>query len=295
MTSRVVVLGANGQLGTDLMRVLAQRPGVEARGLTRANLDITDRDSVAAVLDALRPTVVINTTAYHQVDEVEDHADRAFAVNAVAQQTLADYCAARDCAIVYCSTDYVYGLDAARQRPYTEGEAPGPVNAYGVSKVAGEQFTRYLAPRHFVVRVSGLHGVAGSAGKGGNFVELMLRLGRERGEVSVVNDQILTPTYTRNLATNLADLIATDAYGLYHMTAEGQCSWWEFASAIFAEAGLTVRCNPVASSHFPTRARRPGYAALENAALNDAGLNRMRDWRQNLIAYLVEKGHRDRA
>lgn len=293
MASRVVVLGARGQLGTDLMRTFADKPGVEAHGLTRADLELTARDRVGTVLDQLRPTVVINTTAFHHVDEVEEQAARAFAVNAVAQQTLAEWCAARDCALVYLSTDYVFGLDDARQRPYTEDDPTGPVNAYGVSKVAGEQFTRHLAPRHFVVRVSGLHGVAGSAGKGGNFVELMLRLGRERGEVNVVDDQVLTPTYTRDLGENLAALIATDAYGLYHMTAEGQCSWWEFASAIFAEAGLAVRCNPVASSSFPTRARRPGYAVLENAALKQGGLNRMHDWRQNLVAYLIEKGHRE--
>jgi dTDP-4-dehydrorhamnose reductase len=191
--------------------------------------------------------------------------------------------------LVYISTDYVFGQDEKRKKPYKETDNTGPINVYGVSKLAGEKFTQYICSKYFIVRVCGLFGVAGSSGKGGNFVELMVRLGKEKGEVSVVDDQILTPTYTKNIAENLQELLKTDYYGLYHLTSEGQCSWWEFANEIFKLLKLKVKNNPVDSKFFKTRAKRPKFSVLEKYHLNKINLNLMRDWKENLRLYLIEK------
>lgn len=283
------MIGANGQLGTDIRKVFEGR--FDIIPLTRADMDITDIDSTKKVLAEIKPDMVINTAAYHKVDEVEENPEKAFLVNSAAEKNLAELSQEEKWTLVFLSTDYAFGLDENRKKPYVETDAPGPVNVYGASKVAGELVTRYITDKHFVVRVCGLFGVAGSSGKGGNFVELMIRLGKEKGEVSVVNDQILTPTYTRNIAENMLELLKTDNYGLYHMTSEGSCSWWQFADEIFKQLEMKVKNNPVDSNFFKTRAKRPGYSVLENHNLKKLNLNRMRDWKENLKLYLREKGH----
>jgi len=242
-------------------------------------------------LEKINPDIVINTAAYHKVDEVEDNPEKAFLVNSVAQKNLAEICETNKWTLVFISTDYVFGLDKERNASYIETDTPGPINVYGVSKLAGEYFTRYICKKHFVIRVCGLFGVAGSSGKGGNFVELMIKLGKEKGKVNVVNDQILTPTYTKNIAENLQELLKTENFGLYHMTSEGQCSWWEFTSEIFKQLKMKAKCNPVASSFFKTRAKRPAFSVLENYNLKKIGLNKMRSWKENLKLYLKEKGY----
>ena len=288
---KVTLIGANGQLGTDIVKVFEKDSAFHLFPLTRKDLDVTVKEKTAKVLTEIKPDIVINTAAYHKVDEVEDNPQKAFLVNATAPQHLAELAEESQWTVVFISTDYVFGLDKKKKTPYTEEDRPGPINVYGISKLAGEGVTRYICQKHFVIRVSGLFGVAGPAGKGENFVDLMVRLAKERGEVNVVNDQVLTPTYTKNVAENLAALLKTDAYGLYHMTSEGECSWWEFASEIFKLLHLKVRCNPVDSSFFKTRARRPHYSVLENAALKKLNLNLMRPWQENLKLYLKEKGY----
>src|SRR5205085_9848553 len=177
--------------------------------------------------------VVINCAAYNLVDRAEDEPDAAFAVNAWAVRELATACNELGSVLVHFSTDHVFGLDAARRTPYAEDDPPGPVNVYGLSKLSGEYLVRALCPRHFIVRTCGLYGIWGSGGKGGNFVETMLRLAREGKPLRVVDDQECTPSYTVDIATATAALIATDRYGLYHLTNSGSCSWYDFARAIF--------------------------------------------------------------
>ena len=180
-----------------------------------------------------------------------------------------------------------------RQRhiPYTEFDTPVPLNVYGKSKLAGEDFVRHLCLRHFIVRASGLFGVAGSSGKGGNFVETMLRLGKERDELRVVNDQVFSPTYTGDLAAKIAQLITTEYYGIFHITNRGACSWYEFTKEIIKLAGLKTRVVPITSDQYPQKARRPGYSVLDNYHLRLLKMDDMRTWQEALADYMREKGH----
>jgi len=198
-------------------------------------------------------------------------------------------CRARNTVLLHMSTDYVFGGDKARSTPYVETDAPAPINAYGISKLAGEMFVWYLMERYYILRVCGLYGVAGSAGKGGNFVELMLRLAREGKPIKVVDDQRLTPTYTVDVARQIAALIETGRYGLYHATSQGECTWYEFAAEIFRQTGLTPNLDRARTGDFGEKATRPAYSVLENKALQAIGLDQMRPWQQALAAYLQER------
>lgn len=282
----VVVVGAGGQLGHDLVAALASRDLVP---LSHEELDLCDLDSTTKALGNLRPTTVINTAAYNRVDDAEDDLAPAFAVNAYAPRQLARICADLGCALIHISTDYVFGGD--QRIPYAEDSPTIPVNAYGVSKLAGEYFVRTLCPKHFVVRTCGLYGVAGSRGKGGNFVETMIRMARERRTVRVVDDQVLTPTYTRDLAGAIAGLIDTRAYGVYHATNDGQCSWYEFASRTFGLLGFTPDFAPTTAAAYGAKARRPAYSVLSCERLRTLGIGPLRPWPVALEAYLQEKGH----
>jgi len=286
---KIALIGANGQLGTDIIKVFATDSGIQVVPLTTKEIDITNVDLTKKVLEEIKPDLVLNTAAFHRVDDIEDNPLPAFSVNVIAEKNLCELAAKNNWELAYFSTDYVFGGDLKKKTPYKEEDKPWPTSTYGVSKLAGELVTQLTAEKHFIIRPCGLFGVVGSAGKGGNFVETMIRLGREKGEVKVVADQICTPTYTKNLAENLLALLKTDHYGLYHMTAEGACSWYDFASEIFRQTKMNVRCISVTSDQFPTRAKRPNYSVLENAALKKLGLNKMRDWKENLKLYLEEK------
>jgi dTDP-4-dehydrorhamnose reductase len=283
---RIALLGANGQLGNDLRSVLIAD---EVTALTRADFDVCDTARADEVLDRVHPEVVINTTAYHRVDEAEGRADLAFAVNAVAVEHLGRWCAARDATFVHFSTDYVFRGDVPA--PRRETDSAEPVSVYGASKLAGEHLARLAAPRHFVVRTCGLYGRGGSAGKGGaNFVELMLRLAREGKAIRVVGDQVLAPTSTQDLAAAVARLIRTERYGLYHITNTGSCSWFEFAQAIFELAGVEADLSPTTAAEHGARAARPAYSVLAHEALLAAGLPDLPPWRDALRRYLEVAG-----
>ncbi|HIE38199.1 MAG TPA: dTDP-4-dehydrorhamnose reductase [Anaerolineales bacterium] len=278
---KVMVIGANGQLGSDLVKVFADH---ELIPLTHRDVDICEPVGVRAVLRRYQPEIVINTAAYHKVDECEVNADRAFAVNTLGVRNLALACRERDAVLVHFSTDYVF--DGRKGSAYVETDLPNPINVYGVSKLAGEFFVKYLLDRYFIVRTSGLFGVAGSSGKGGNFVELMLRLAREGRAIRVVDDQVLSPTYTMDLAHQIRALIQTDRYGLYHVTSHGACSWYQFTVKIFGLAGLSPSLSPQTTAESVARATRPAHSELENAALQRLGLDQMRRWEEGLAAYM---------
>ena len=284
---RIAIVGANGQLGSDLVKVL--RPSHDLTPLTRADVQVTSPESVEAMLRTHQPELVMNMAAFHKVDVCEDEVEPTFAVNAYGVRTLALACRAHNAVLLHMSTDYVFGGDKTRSTPYVETDTPAPINAYGISKLAGELFVQYLMDRYYILRVCGLYGVAGSAGKGGNFVELMLRLAREGKPIKVVDDQRLTPTYTVDVAHQIAALIETGRYGLYHATSQGDCTWYEFAAEIFRQSGLTPDLGRARTGDFGEKATRPAYSVLENKALQSSGLDQMRPWHEALGAYLKER------
>lgn len=283
---KTLLIGANGQLGTDIVAVW---PANDLVPLTIDDIDVTNRDRVFDVVAAHKPDLVLNTAAFHNVDLCESEPGQAFAVNAVAVQHLADACAQHGAALLHMSTDYVFGGHAGRA--YTEADTVDPVNVYGASKAAGEMILRQRLHRHYIIRSSGLFGVAGAAGKGGNFVETMLRLAREGKPITVVADQVLSPTFTPDLAQKLLELVRTDMYGTYHITGRGECSWHAFAQAIFEECGLAPDLSPTTTAAFGAKARRPAYSVLSNDAIARAGLTPLRHWREGLRDYLGRKGY----
>jgi dTDP-4-dehydrorhamnose reductase len=296
-TRTAVVIGANGQLGSDLVRQLQARssteggaePAYNVVGLRHTDIEICDAAGAGETLSRLKPDVVFNMAAFHRVDDCEQDRERAFRLNAIAPADLARICCDLGSTFVHISTDYVFGSDRQRRSPYSEMDLPGPVNVYGASKLAGEYLVRNVCPRHVVVRTTGLYGIAGSSGKGGNFVELMLRLARQGQPIRVVNDQRLAPTYTPDLAASLIDLVDRQKYGLFHVVNAGDCSWFEFASAIFELAGLSPDLSPTTTETFAARADRPRYSVLSSASLASVGLSEPRPWREALSAYLATR------
>jgi dTDP-4-dehydrorhamnose reductase len=285
---RTVVLGAPGQLGRDL----APRLAGEVVPLGRADVDLTDTNALRGPITALRPDVVINCAAYNFVDRAEAEPSAALAVNAWAVRELAAVCRDLDATLVHFSTDYVFGLDAARTAPLTEGDPPGPVSVYGLSKLAGEYLVRATCPKHFVVRTCGLYGVWGTGGKGGNFVETMLRLAAQAKPLRVVNDQRCTPSFTADVAAATAALLPTGAFGLYHVTSAGDCTWYEFAREIFRAAGVRADLTPITSAEFGAPARRPAYSVLSNEKLRAVGVTPPRTWTEAIAAYLEDRARR---
>jgi dTDP-4-dehydrorhamnose reductase len=291
--TRVLLLGANGQLGVDVRRLAEGRRGIELCALTRADVDLADLDETRRRLAGLDFDALINATGYHKTDEVERNAERAVLINAYAPKTLAEICLAKGARLVHLSTDYVFGGQAKRE-PLTEADPPAPVNVYGATKLMGEALIFAAGADALVARVSSLYGVAGASGKGGNFVETMIRLAREKGALRVVDDQVMAPTATADVAEALLRAIeAKPPAGLYHVVGSGQASWFEFAKAIVAGAGLGgVPVEPVPSSAMPTPARRPAYSALSNGKLTQTLGWTMPVWRESLERYLRAKGHK---
>jgi len=282
-----LVIGAGGQLATELQEAFKDRRLVALR---HTDLEVTDRAQVREAFDTYRPDLVLNTAAYHRVDECEDFPERAFAVNAVAIRNLAIAAKEIGAVVVHFSTDYVF--DGRLRCPYREIDLPGPLSVYAASKLAGEYFVRAILERYFVIRTCGLYGNAGSREKGGNFVEMMLRLATEGREIRVVGDQVLTPTSARELARKTRQLVETGQYGLYHITNDGECSWYQFAQAIFELAGLRPRLSETTSAAYGSRANRPAYSVLDNAKLRSLGLDDLRDWREALKEYLANREQR---
>lgn len=285
---KIAIIGANGQLGSDCCEAFHEA-GHEVRPLTHDEIDIADADSVSSTCRGLQPDVVVNTAAMHNVDACETSPARAFAVNGIGARNLAEAARDLDCLLVHVSTDYVF--DGSKGQPYTERDCPRPLNVYGNTKVSGEHFVQAIAARYFVVRSSGLYGKAPCRAKGGlNFVRLMLKLARERGEVKVVTDETVTPTYTRDLARQIVALAGSDRYGIVHATSQGECSWHEFAQAIFELADVPVRVHPALSSEFPAKVPRPTYSVLANQHLQSHNLDIMPHWKESLRSYLKEIG-----
>ena len=281
---RILLIGANGQLGSDLVTVLQTHELVVT---THQTLDVVHFEQVQAEVQKHQPQLIINTSAFHKVDLCETEVMSAFEVNAYGVRNLA--LAAREVGakLVHFSTDYVFEGNLRRQ--LTEQDETSPINAYGISKLAGEKFARYLWEKSFVIRSCGLYGHAGSSGKGSNFVELMLKRARAGEAIRVVNDQTLTPTSTRELARKVGELIHTRNYGVYHVTSNGECSWYQFARKIFELSGIPADLSPTTSAEFKSFARRPAYSVLENTKLKSLGMDDLKDWQEALREYLENR------
>jgi len=264
--------------------------GEEAVGFAHQDLDVTDEASVASAVLSAEPDWVLNTAAFHRVDDCEVNPTLTFAVNAIGALNVARAAADVGSGVVFYSTDYVFGgEDRERGHPYEEGDSPHPLSVYGASKVAGEQLVMQANARHLVVRSAGLYGTATSR-KGWTFPELMINKARTEGIVRVVTDQVLSPTFTADLARATKELVERDTVGLLHLTNAGECSWFDFAQEALALAGAEAKMEPIDTGQLQQRARRPSYSALDTTRLGEVGLSPLRPWKEALSAYLQMKG-----
>lgn len=287
---KIVLLGANGQLGTDLCQIIsATNDKYELLALTRSDINVLEAENMTAKLNEMNFEVLINCTSYHKTDEVESNATTGFAVNAHAVNRMAETCQRKNAAFLHVSTDYVFSGKA--QTPYTETDSTGPVNVYGASKAMGEQLAQDACAKTYILRVASLYGVAGASGKGGNFVETMLRLAKQNGEVRVVDDIVMSPTSTYDVANALLALIERQAEpGIYHTVNSGNASWYQFAREILTQARVEARTVPLQSHEFPTAARRPAYSVLNNNKLANV-VGELRHWTDALQHYLKVKNY----
>ena len=286
---RILVTGANGQLGYDTLRELAARGYTDVRGIDIEDLDITDEAAVRDYIGAYRPEVVMHNAAWTAVDKAEENPERVYAVNALGTKYIAEACREVGAKMLYISTDYVFPGDGDRY--YEPQDAKGPLGTYGRTKSDGEDFVQALLDRYFIVRISWVFGIHGN-----NFVKTMLRLAETKTELSVVCDQIGSPTYTYDLSGLLCDMIETEQYGIYHATNEGICSWYEFAAYIFEVAGVTgVRVEPISTREYAARVKqayRPLNSRMSKDKLVAAGFRRLPSWQDAVRRYITEELHK---
>lgn len=281
---KVAIIGANGQLGSDLMDVL----GEKALPLSHDEIEVKDVNSCIKVLKDV--DAVINCAGYVNVDGSEDNPEEAFMVNAIGARNVALVCNEKKMKNVYISTDFVF--DGNMKKPYQEDDQPNPINTYGLSKYTGEIFTRNYCPQYYIIRSSSLYGEKGARGKGGNFVDWMIKKANNNEIIKVVDDIVMSPTYTKDAAERIKNIIEKELpYGIYHVVNQGYSSWFEFAKKIFGFLDIDANLSPIKSEELDRKATRPKFSALENAKLNSFGL-RMRSWEDALMDYLREKGYR---
>jgi len=285
MKRKILLIGANGQLGSDLKKALSHH---QLLCPSHQQLDITQFAKTKKYIKEKSPDLIIDTAAFHQIDECEKNPRKTFLVNTLAVKNLAEVAKKMDIPLVYISSDYVFGLDQRKKIPYLEKDLPGPVNIYGISKVASEYIIRYILKKYFIVRTQALFGETPPRGKKENFVGVMLRLAKEGKEIRVKDDEFTSPTYTKELAGAISDLIQTEEYGLYHIASQGGCSWYEFAKEIFKQTHKKANLKRASSLEFPGIAQRPRYSVLENKHLREIGLDKMSHWQKALKKYLKQ-------
>ncbi|MGE4589804.1 MAG: dTDP-4-dehydrorhamnose reductase [Acidaminococcaceae bacterium] len=277
---KILVTGVGGQLGYDVVRELKKR-SIDCLGADLKEFDITDYEAAHGFITAYRPDVVIHCSAYTAVDRAEDESELCHRVNATGTENIAKICKEIDAKMIYISTDYVFpgtGEDSS------EVDSPtAPQNVYGRTKLEGELAVKKILDKYFIVRISWVFGINGN-----NFIKTMLKLGKERGALNVVADQIGSPTYTADLAPLLCDMVTTDRYGTYHATNEGVCSWAEFAEEIFKTAKLVCEVNHITTEEYPTKAARPKNSRMSKQSLAAAGFKRLPSWKNAVERYLEE-------
>lgn len=281
---KIAVIGANGQLGSDICEVFRNKKE-EVVELNHDRIEISDINSVSVCLKEVRPEFIVNTAAFHNVEKCEQDPASAFAINGTGARNLAMVANEINAVLLQISTDYVF--DGTKPSPYVETDLPLPLNVYANTKLAGEYFVAAIAKRFFILRTCGLYGKHPCRGKATlNFVELMLKLAKEKPELKVVTDEVLTPTSTLEVARQIDHMHKSDHYGLYHATAEGQCSWYEFAKEIFTISGLKPNLKMAQPGEFPQKTPRPKFSVLENKRLKQHNLNIFRPWQEGLREYL---------
>ena len=288
---KIVLLGSNGQLGSDIKQALISKmPVANLIEVNRGTLDVSNVNSVAKVLRDLDFEFLINCTSYHKTDLVEDNAPLAFAINAHSVQAMAQLCDLKQAKFFHFSTDYVFGRDYNHFVPYTEAECVGPVNVYGASKSLGENLSLMVCENVFIFRVASLFGLSGSSAKGGNFVETMVKIGSSRGHLKVVSDQLMSPTYTKDVADCILQFVKGDfSSGVYHIVNTGSASWYDFAKEIISQSKIKAVVEACTSEEFSSRAMRPNYSVLDNSKVTNVSGVMMPDWQQSLSRYLRSK------
>jgi dTDP-4-dehydrorhamnose reductase len=282
---KIAIIGSTGQLGTDLVKILQNEH--EVIGLTHKDIEVSDYKS-CLILKELKPEVIINTAAFHKTDQCEEEPLKTFSVNAIGAKNVATISKEINAITVYISTDYVF--DGSKTEPYTEEDTPNPINTYGISKLAGEFYTKQN-PKHYIIRVASLFGIAGASGKGGNFVETMIKKALNKEVINVVDDMWMSPTYTKDAALIIKKILeANIPYGIYHATNKGYCTWFQFAQEIFKLTGLTPIIKPIKTDQLQMKAKRPRFSALESIKLPKYGIQTRR-WEEALHEYLIEKGY----
>jgi len=282
---KIVVIGSTGQLGTDLVKTLGTEHEVVA--LTHKDIEVSDYNS-CLILKKHKPDVVVNTAAFHKTDQCEDEPLKTFSVNTLGARNVALISKEIGATDVYISTDYLF--DGLNKKPYTEEDVPAPINTYGISKLAGEHYTRQN-PKHYIIRIASVFGKAGASGKGGNFVETMIKKAKNNDPITVVDDMWMSPTYTKDAASVLKGILELQLpYGVYHATNKGYCSWYQFANEIFQITRLNPDLKPAKTDPNYGKAKRPAFSALTSTKLSKHNLE-PQEWKEALHAYLIEKGH----
>ena len=275
---KVLVTGVNGQLGYDVVKELKKRKH-QAVGVDRERMDLTSTEQIKECIYNVNPEAIIHCAAYTAVDKAEDEEELCRRVNSIATKDIAECAKKLDIPMIYISTDYVF--DGTKDGEYTEEDMPNPINVYGKTKYEGEVYVQKLLDKYYIVRISWVFGENGN-----NFIDTMLRLAKDKDEINVINDQVGSPTYTKNLAPLLVDMIETDKYGIYHATNEGFCSWYEFAKEIFDVVGINIDVNPISTSQYPTKAMRPMNSKMSKTKLIDNGFKPLRSWKEAVGEYV---------
>ena len=275
---KILLTGSSGMLGLDLNRVLNKNHEVLAT--PSSSMDITDLNQIESQISTYKPDIIINSAAYTNVDECEFNPNLAYKVNSIGAKNLAIACDKFNSKLIHISTDYVF--NGENDRPYTENDKTEPINIYGETKLKGEEFIQNICDNYIILRTSWLYGINGN-----NFVKTMLELSKSHDEISVVEDQRGSPTYTYDLAIAIFELLKNDYSGVYHLTNRGNCSWLEFAKNIFEITGIDVDLKPVTSEEFPRAAKRPKYSVLNNEKWENAGLKPLRNYKKALNDCLI--------
>ena len=275
---KVLVTGVKGQLGYDVVKDLEKR-GHQPIGVDRDEMDLMNNEAIRTFIMNLKPEAIIHCAAYTAVDKAEEEVETCYQINAEAVKVISECAKELDVKLIYISTDYVF--DGTKEGEYVETDLPNPINVYGASKLKGEQYVQTLLEKYYIVRISWVFGVNGN-----NFIKTMRRLGSERDELNIINDQVGSPTYTADLAPLLVDMMETDKYGIYHATNEETCSWYEFANEIFKQSGIEVKTNPITTDQYPTAAKRPMNSRMSKAKLKANGFNLLPTWQEALAHYL---------
>jgi len=280
---KICIIGANGQLGSDLYNELSC---FDTKGLTHADIEITDEKQCFDVITKIAPDYVLNTAAYHNVPYCEKYPDRAALINIEGARNLAKACNQVNAELIHFSTDYVF--DGKSNTPYLEDDLPNPLNYYAITKLAGEYAVKAYLNKHKIIRVSGIYGKIPCRAKGGNFVSTMLKLAKTKDELKIVDDEILTPTYTKDIARQIKELLPIKEYGIFHISNEGQCSWFEFATEIFKLKNIKIKTIKVPASEFPSEINRPHFSVLNNKRLKELNIYNMKPWQKALEEHLKD-------